>query len=206
MVNQSLIAIQEVQSLSELEDHAVVSEIPQGESFEDMPLAQIRAQVGNFFVPSYLPSNFALSRSTSFGGTEIFVEYRRDADSRVSINTFQGTHRFQPPVKSGYVERTAVNGEPAYLIRGAWVRHVTLDGQAGPPAWSSDISIGLVFQEGDRWIEIQAAPYPERNGLSDAELMNVAKSVNTYDHVADAGAEPVEPGAGEGHGGVLVTE
>ena len=76
-----------------------------------------------------------------------------------------------------------MKGAQAYLIKGGWVRHVNPDGQVQSSSWSSDISIGIVFQKGDRWIEIQAAPYPKRNGFTEAELIKVAKSVNTYDHV-----------------------
>ena len=203
MVNQSLINIQEVSSSGGSgTTRAAVSENAQVPSYADMPLDQIRAQSGNFFVPSYLPSGFALAKSVSVEGGDISIGYRR-SDARVSISTFQGTRSFQPHVKSGSVSNIMVNGSPAYLIRGGWVHHITPSGQVRPATWSEDIALGIVFQRGDRWIEVRSAPYPARNGLTENDLLRVANSVEVYVPVTGTGPGP---GSGEEHGGVSAIE
>ncbi len=149
---------------------------PSSSQLEPMSLSEVHAEVGNFFVPGYLPDGFTLFRTVALGQSSAILAYQGDG---LKITLKQGLGQIHDEVGVGAAEATTVGGEPGFVVRGGWTQHVK-NGRLAPAAWDPNIAILLLFQKQGKWCSVGAAPNPDDSGLGEADLRLVAESFTVF--------------------------
>ena len=143
---------------------------------ESKTVGQIKAQFGVVYVPSQVPTGFALDKSLVLANHAITIRYRGNG---LSLSIHQDLYRGTPRVKTGHVESVSVNGQHAVLVKGAWVQIIN-HGRAAPAEWDPDIALELIFQIGEWWMDVMVDRNPAAHGFGKAELIRVAESLAPY--------------------------
>ena len=177
MTTPNLFAIEEVDSVDHLHDDSAHDHSEGGPG--DLPPRQlmsldaIKAEKGLVYVPKYVPEAFVFHESEVIADHAIGISYRADG---LELSILQDSNGAKPRVKRGYVQSTSVNGQPAHLIRGGWVR-VVKNGSVSPE-WDPNVALSLIFQIGDRWFLVEVDTDPLENGFDESELLRVAESLS----------------------------
>ncbi len=143
----------------------------------NISLAEIDAQVGGLYVPSYVPQGLNLSESWVDGGKSN-LRYKSGNASGANMRVMQFTVAPRPHAKRGSVETVTVGGESGKLIRGAWLYGRDAKGGVTAPIWDAGISLRLFFQRDGKTLAVMTSV----GGVDEvgSELVPVAESMAPY--------------------------
>ncbi len=137
------------------------------------------------FSPMYVPEGFVPDEGTSLT-EDYFGRLYTDEDRFLFLLVAREPfYHLRSEIEQGHVKEVAVNGQPAYLVRGDWMTVYPDEHSAPIETWDSEISLSVYMNLGDTWFLISMFGAPAEHGFDEHELLKVAESMEPVDIVKE---------------------